>query len=215
MHQVAPSPAELQLISVIAGPIQKMNKLAQISILKALVSSPEALLAQLKNMAKNGTAPPELAAAVRGVVEKMPLTSKLKGLAALIEQLKKQNPERWRLIVFTTLRETQTTIQNFLEQQGLTVGVINGHFGERNQETIARFRQNPPRYRVIVSTEAGSEGVNLQVANVLVNYNLPVESHDRRAAPLAAFSALPRNISMSASSTSRCAARLKTSSSAA
>ena len=103
----------------------------------------------------------------------MPLTSKLKGLAALIEQLKKQNPERWRLIVFTTLRETQTTIQNFLEQQGLTVGIINGDSGMRNQETITRFRQNPPRYRVIVSTEAGSEGVNLQVANLLVNYDLP------------------------------------------
>jgi superfamily II DNA or RNA helicase len=173
MHQVAPSPAELQLISVIAKPIQKMNRLAQISILKALASSPEALRAQLNNMAKNGTAPPELATAVRGIVEKMPLTSKLKGLAALIEQLKKQNPERWRLIVFTTLRETQTTIQNFLEQQGLTVGVINGDSGQRNQETIARFRQNPPHYRVIVSTEAGSEGVNLQVANVLVNYDLP------------------------------------------
>ncbi len=69
----------------------------------------------------------------------MPLTSKLKGLAALIEQLKKQNPERWRLIVFTTLRETQTTIQNFLEQQGLAVGIINGDSGQRNQETIARF----------------------------------------------------------------------------
>ncbi len=173
MHQVAPSPAELELISVIAKPIQKMNRLSQIGILKALASSPEALRAQLNNMAKNGTAPAELAAAVRGIVEKMPLTSKLKGLAALIEQLKKQNPERWRLIVFTTLRETQTTIQNFLEQQGLTVGVINGDSGQRNQETIARFRQNPPRYRVIVSTEAGSEGVNLQVANVLVNYDLP------------------------------------------
>jgi len=173
MHQVAPSPAELQLISVIAKPIQKMNRLAQISILKALASSPEALRAQLNNMAKNGTAPPELAAAVRGIVEIMPTTSKLKGLAALIEQLKKQNSERWRLIVFTTLRETQTTIQNFLEQQGLTVGIINGDSGQRNQETIARFRQNPPRYRVIVSTEAGSEGVNLQVANVLVNYDLP------------------------------------------
>jgi superfamily II DNA or RNA helicase len=173
MHQVMPSLAELQLISVIAKPIQKMNRLAQISILKALASSPEALRAQLNNMAKNGTAPVELAAAVRGIVETMPLTSKLKGLAVLIEQLKKQNPERWRLIVFTTLRETQTTIQNFLERQGLTVGIINGDSGQRNQETIVRFRQNPPRYRVIVSTEAGSEGVNLQVANVLVNYDLP------------------------------------------
>lgn len=173
MHQVAPSPAELQLISVIAKPIQKMNRLAQISILKALASSPEALRAQLNNMAKNGTAPPELAAAVRSIVETMPPTSKLKGLAVLIEQLKKQNPERWRLIVFTTLRETQTTIQTFLEQQGLTVGIINGDSGQRNQETIMRFRQNPPRCRVIVSTEAASEGVNLQVANVLVNYDLP------------------------------------------
>jgi hypothetical protein len=103
----------------------------------------------------------------------MPITSKLKGLAALIEQLKKQNPELWRLIVFTTSRETQTTIQNFLEQQGIKVGIINGDSGLRNQETIAHFRANPPRYRVIVSTEAGSEGVNLQIANVLVNYDLP------------------------------------------
>ncbi len=173
MHKVAPSPAELQLISVIAKPIQKMNRLSQISILKALASSPEALRAQLNNMAKNGTAPPELAAAVRGIVGEMPLTSKLKGLASLIALLKKQNPDHWRLIVFTTLRETQTTIQNFLEKQGFTVGVINGDSGQRNQETIACFRQNPPRYRIIVSTEAGSEGVNLQVANVLVNYDLP------------------------------------------
>jgi superfamily II DNA or RNA helicase len=173
MHQVSPSLDELKLITVIAKPIQKMNRLAQIGILKALASSPEALRSQLNNMAKNGTAPPELAAAVRDIVEKMPLTSKLRGLAALIEQLKKQNPERWRLIVFTTLRETQTTIQTFLEQKGLSVGIINGDSGQRNQETIAHFRQSPPRYRVIVSTEAGSEGVNLQVANVLVNYDLP------------------------------------------
>ncbi len=33
--------------------------------------------------------------------------------------------------------------------------------------------ENPPDFHVIVSTEAGSEGVNLQVANVLVNYDLP------------------------------------------
>jgi superfamily II DNA or RNA helicase len=173
MHRVTPSPAELQLISVIAKPIQKMNRLAQIGILKALASSPEALRAQLNNMAKNGTAPPELAATVREIVENMPLTAKLTGLGALIDQLKQQNPDRWRLIVFTTSRETQTTIQNFLEHQGLSVGIINGESGQRNQETIARFRQDPPRYRVIVSTEAGSEGVNLQVANLLVNYDLP------------------------------------------
>ena len=76
-------------------------------------------------------------------------------------------------MVFTGRLETQTTIQAFLEKHGLKVGIINGMSGPRNQETIARFRKNPPDCHVIVSTEAGSEGVNLQVANVLVNYDLP------------------------------------------
>jgi hypothetical protein len=53
------------------------------------------------------------------------------------------------------------------------LGIINGSSGQRNQDTIKRFRKNPPECHVIVSTEAGSEGVNLQVANVLVNYDLP------------------------------------------
>jgi hypothetical protein len=57
--------------------------------------------------------------------------------------VKKQNPERWRLVVFTGRRETQTNIQLFLEKQGLRVGIINGDSGTRNQETIARFRKNP------------------------------------------------------------------------
>ena len=173
MHPLTPTPAELELIEVLREPIKKMNRLTQIGILQALVSSPDALLAQLTNMARRGTAPLELAQAVRDIVSTMPTSAKLTGLGKLIESLKQQNPDSWRLVVFTTRRETQTTIQNFLEGHGLKVGIINGDSGEKNQETIKAFRQNPPGYRVIVSTEAGSEGVNLQVANVLVNFDLP------------------------------------------
>jgi len=172
-RQVDPTEAELKLIKTIALPIQEMNILVQISILKALASSPEALNAQLKNMVRNGTAPAELSIAVNSIVENMPLTAKLIGLGQLIEQLKKQNPDKWRLVIFTGLRETQTTIQNFLESHGFKVGIINGDSGDRNQETIEHFRANPPLHRIIVSTEAGAEGVNLQAANILVNYDLP------------------------------------------
>ncbi len=172
-HQVDPTEDELKLIKTIAVPIQRMNILVQISILKALASSPEALNAQLKNMVRNGTAPAELSVAVNAIVENMPLTAKLDGLGQLIEQLKKQNPDKWRLVIFTGLRETQTTIQNFLEGHGFKVGIINGDSGDRNQETIEKFRANPPLHRIIVSTEAGAEGVNLQAANILVNYDLP------------------------------------------
>jgi hypothetical protein len=173
MHRVVPTASELALIQAVAKPIQKLNRLAQISILQALTSSPDALMAQLTNMARNGTVPKQLADTVRGIVTAMPPSAKLEGLGKLIDRLKKENTERWRLVVFTTRRETQTTIQAFLENHGLKVGIINGDSGPRNQETIRRFRQDPPYHRVIVSTEAGSEGVNLQVANVLVNFDLP------------------------------------------
>jgi superfamily II DNA or RNA helicase len=172
-HQVDPTSAELDLIDTIAEPIQSLNRLSQISILKALASSPEALNSQLRNMARNGTVPRELSQAVNAIVENMPTTAKLAGLGHLIEHLKNQNPNKWRLVIFTTLRETQTSIQSFLENYGFKVGIINGDSGQRNQETIKRFRANPPDYRIIVSTEAGAEGVNLQAANVLVNFDLP------------------------------------------
>ncbi|MEY4527275.1 MAG: hypothetical protein RL768_994 [Nitrospirota bacterium] len=173
LHKVKPTPAELELIQTIAKTILKLNRLAQISILQALTSSPEALKTQLENMARNGTVPPELAQAVSALVTRMPITAKLQGLGALIDKLKDENPERWRLVVFTGRRETQTTIQTFLEKHGLKAGIINGSSGPRNQETLAGFRKTPPDCHVIVSTEAGSEGINLQVANVLVNYDLP------------------------------------------
>ncbi len=173
MHKVDPTREELQLIGAIAKPIQKLNRLAQISILQALTSSPDALMTQLNNMSRNGTVPQDLALTVRTIVAGMPISAKLHGLGALIDKLKQENPERWRLVVFTGRLETQTTIQAFLEKYGLKVGIINGASGPRNRETLTRFRKNPPDCHVIVSTEAGSEGINLQVANVLVNYDLP------------------------------------------
>ncbi|CAN5506651.1 hypothetical protein BH11PSE4_BH11PSE4_06740 [soil metagenome] len=173
MHKVVPSPQELALIKAIAKPIQKLNRLAQIGILQALTSSPHALMVQLQTMARNGTVPMELAATVQGIVTPMRTSAKLEGLRQLVTMLQQQNPTGWRMVVFTGRRETQTTIQAFLEELGLKVGIINGSSGQRNQDTIARFRTNPPAIRAIVSTEAGSEGVNLQVANVLINFDLP------------------------------------------
>ena len=145
LHRVDPTPAELELIRVIAKPIQKLNRLAQICILQALTSSPHALMAQLTNMARNGTVPQDLAAAVCSIVGRMKTSAKLKGLGTLIDQLMRKNPERWRMVVFTGRIETQTTIQAFLEERGLKVGIINGTSGQRNQETISAFLEEPAR----------------------------------------------------------------------
>ncbi len=173
LHRADPLPEEVELINAIAIPIQKLNRLAQISILQAAISSPHALLSQVKKMAAHGTLPQALADSIEDVVSRIKSTAKLRGLGSLVDKLRAEQPERWRLVVFTTRRETQTTIESFLQMRGISCGLINGESGNRNQQTIAKFKKPIPEIHVIVSTEAGSEGVNLQAANVLVNFDLP------------------------------------------
>ncbi len=173
LHRVDPLPEELELINTIAVPIQKLDRLTQISILQALISSPHALLSQIKRMSAGKTELQTLADRVEEVVSRIKSTAKLRGLASLVEKLRAEQPERWRLVVFTTRLETQTTIESFLQTRGITCGLINGRSSNRNQQTIAEFKKSIPEIHVIVSTEAGSEGVNLQAANVLVNFDLP------------------------------------------
>jgi superfamily II DNA or RNA helicase len=173
LHTVNPSTKELELIKIIAKPIQELGYLAQIVILQALVSSPEALVKLLNGMAKRKTVPESLAADVREVVSGISTTAKLQGLGTLVDKLQAEQPDTWRVVVFTRWRETQTAIQSFLGQRRISCGLINGDSASKNQETIAKFKKDQPEIHVIVSTEAGSEGVNLQAANVLVNYDLP------------------------------------------
>ena len=60
LHKVQPSAGELELIRVLAKPIQKLNRLAQISILFALTSSPHALMAQLNTMMRGTVRSPKI-----------------------------------------------------------------------------------------------------------------------------------------------------------
>ena len=170
---VPPTRGELDLIELVAGPVQELNALAQSSILQALASSPEACAAQLGRMGRNGTFPADVAAEFGALARRIGTTAKLAGLLAIIEELRRGKPADWRLVVFTQRRETQAAIVARLRAQGVAVGVVNGDTTASNEETLAAFRASPPRINAIVSTEAGSEGVNLQVANVLVNYDLP------------------------------------------
>ena len=54
------------------------------------------------------------------------------------------------MVIFTTRRETQTTIEAFLQMRGITCGLINGESGARNQQTIAKFKKPLPEIHVIV-----------------------------------------------------------------
>jgi superfamily II DNA or RNA helicase len=170
---VDPTAEEFELLKVVSESIENLNRLAQIGILKASVSSPEALLSWINSMVRNGTIDAQVRDRIDEIVKRIPITAKMRGLGALVERLKSEKPDDWRMVIFTCSRETQTSIQLFLEEKGIKCGLINGDTTSKNSETIRSFKNEPPQINVIISTEAGSEGVNLQASNVLVNYDLP------------------------------------------
>ncbi|MFM8992130.1 MAG: SNF2-related protein, partial [Alphaproteobacteria bacterium] len=94
---VPPTPGELALIELVAGPVQELNALAQSSILQALASSPEACAAQLDRMARNGTFPADVAAAFRARARAIGTTAKLAGLLAIAAKLRREKPADWRM----------------------------------------------------------------------------------------------------------------------
>ena len=171
-YSVIATPEEAELQQAIAESIDDFGALEQVGLLVALMSSPQALAKQLENMAEKGTAPSRLASRVRGLAERVPRPAKAAQVLQIAANLKAQR-ENWRMVIFTTRRETQLMLGEVLAREGITHGFISGGKAVENRRTIERFRKDDPDIHVIVSTDAGAEGVNLQAANILVNYDLP------------------------------------------
>jgi superfamily II DNA or RNA helicase len=170
---VTATPQEQSLRAIVESFYAGLNRLQQISIAQALMSSPAALIDQIKNMVRNGNLPVEAETHALNAVKGLVRSAKAERLLTLLQELRARQPENWRLVVFTTRKATQQAIGKILERVGATHGFIRGDDPRGNQEAIRRFRAEPPEIHVVVSTDAGAEGVNLQAANFLVNYDLP------------------------------------------
>lgn len=174
-HRVTATPVEIQLLQIVGELLRShsLNGLSQSSIGQALMSSPQALASQLEQMAQRGTVPRQLADEVGDLVTDDLISGKLKGLVSLIKELSSKRPDDWRLVVFTSRVKTQETIGRHLRSLNIPTGFIAGARAIDNEKAIKAFKDNPPGIRVLISTDAGAEGINLQVANVLVNFDLP------------------------------------------
>jgi SNF2 family DNA or RNA helicase len=76
-----------------------------------------------------------------------------------------------KMLIFTTFLRTQEYIKESLERLGMEVACYNGTMDEAEREqSLKAFRGGA---QALVSTEAGSEGINLQFCNIVVNYDLP------------------------------------------
>jgi SNF2 family DNA or RNA helicase len=152
----------------------KHLRLTLVTLQKELSSSPQAVAHTLRKM----LADPSHSANVRAqlqhfveLAEAIPIGHKLRALHEILNRFP------GKFLVFTEYRQTQETIAHYLQQHGIAVvGFHGGLTIEQKEAAIAAFRRHEEKEggaRVLVSTESGAEGRNLQFCNQLINYDLP------------------------------------------
>src|ERR1035437_429388 len=92
-------------------------------------------------------------------------------LDLLYENQRQENNPELKYLIFTEFVPTQMMLRDFLEQHGFSVVCLNGSMGLDQRRRVQR--EFAEKKRILVSTDAGGEGLNLQFAHVVINYDLP------------------------------------------
>jgi superfamily II DNA or RNA helicase len=76
-----------------------------------------------------------------------------------------------KILIFTEFVPTQMMMAEFLKDRGISVVTLNGSLSmEERKQVQVSFAEN---VRVLISTDAGGEGLNLQFCHVIINYDIP------------------------------------------
>lgn len=94
---------------------------------------------------------------------------------ALLERIQQQqrdeNDPTLKVLIFTEFVPTHAMLADFLGRRGFTVVTLNGGMDlEERRQAQRRFSGDA---QILISTDAGGEGLNLQFCHVIVNYDLP------------------------------------------
>ncbi len=160
----------------------KSLRLTLVTLQRELSSSPQALAATLRKMVRD----PGHGDAVRAelihfaeMAEAIPVARKL----VAVEEILARYPGKF--LIFTEFRQTLESILAHLRKLGISaVGFHGGLSIDEKEAAVAAFRGALPvngeaqpadetGVRVMVSTESGAEGRNLQFCHQLINYDLP------------------------------------------
>ncbi len=84
-------------------------------------------------------------------------------------QEEEEDPEL-KVLIFTEFVPTQAMLAEFLESRGMSVVCLNGSLSLEERKTVQRrFSED---VRIMISTDAGGEGLNLQFCHVIINFDL-------------------------------------------
>lgn len=164
--RVAPGPEEAELYRLVTERVRAEGRgappsrsLALAAVQRLAGSSPAALAPGLEKLGWE-----DLARRARGVVA----PEKARTLLSLLER---HVAREEKVIVFASFRRTLEHLAALLSGAGVQPAVYHGSLprGEKDR-AVETFRTEAP---VLLSTEAGGEGRNLQFCHVMVNFDLP------------------------------------------
>ena len=148
--------------SSVAGAAAPVSRLQLSSLLAAQGSHPVTVAASLERIA---AADPEAAALAR-LAASIGESAKDARLLELVQQ-----SQGHKMLIFVNFRRTLAHIEGLLQSKGLAFSVFSGEqTAHEKDEAVAAFRDRVP---IMLCTESGGEGRNLQFADTLINYDLP------------------------------------------
>lgn len=145
-----------------------LNQFSLKTLQREVGSSAWAVAPTLEKMASHDENPPYLAKKLQQLSDKAREIHDNSKARALLKLLKNIDD---KVIVFTGFQRTREYLVDFLQKQGFRVATLHGSMLRQEKEReVDDFRE---RARVLVSTESGGEGRNLQFCHVMVNFDLP------------------------------------------
>ena len=97
--------------------------------------------------------------------------AKYQRLRTILRRFLQEYPNE-KIVVFSTFRATLSYLHERLGSDGISCLQLKGGQRESKAETLRRFR-DPHGPHVLLSSEVGGEGVDLQFSRLVVNYDLP------------------------------------------
>lgn len=137
---------------------------------------PELDLENMELSGEEGSLLRRLASRVLALADNLPEEdTKFESMWEMIEQ--KQAEENNKVIIFSTFRYTLRYIKTKLLNLGYRVEQIDGSVKDEDRVAIRnRFelpREDARAYDILLFTEVGSEGLDYQFCNTMINYDLP------------------------------------------
>jgi SNF2 family DNA or RNA helicase len=143
------------------------DQFTTITLQREICSSKEAALHTFNEMRKRCTNPEEISY-MDGILYKLNALESNTKAEKTYEIISEAND---KVIVFTEYRASQDFLQSYLYSKGITSVLFNGQFSKSKREWMKQLFKE--KAQVLIATESGSEGINLQFCHHVINYDLP------------------------------------------